>query len=132
MKFRSPGATPIRVALTSGHTAMVGPEWQELPSVFHYEAVRCGCHQEGQPEPPAQAAVENAPGAMNQVTDYDAAYRQALTTMLEREEDKDFTSAGLPNTNTVSQLCGFSARKEDVLRVYRAMVDEVDEDTPDD
>lgn len=124
MLFRSPTNKPIRIALTSGHTATVGPEWRELPVLFHHHAMTSGCERSDNSVVPELTEVEPGPDAMNRVVDHDTAYRNALTAMIERDEEGDFTRDSLPNTNAVSKLCGFSARKEDVLRVFRAMKDE--------
>lgn len=124
MEFRSPNGADIRIALLSGHTAIVGAEFRELAPIFHRAAVAAGCERRDQPPPPAEAPVLPSTEAMHRTVTPDAALRGAITTMLEREVKGDFTADSLPNTNVVSKLCGFSARKEDVLRVFRAMKDE--------
>jgi len=125
MRFRNPevGSPPIRVPLLSGHVALIGNEWRELPEIFHVEAVRRGAEREDRADIPYPQAVQvqAGPDAMSQTVGEDAHYRQAITAMLIRSVDGDFTGDGLPNTNVVSKLCGFRAVKEDVLRVFRAM-----------
>lgn len=120
MYFRSHTGQPIRLALLSGHVTIVGPEWRELSQIFHQAAFQAGCERSDQPPPPAQLKRDDG----RSMGDHDAAYRAALVTMLSRNEEGDFTRDSLPNTNTVSGLCGFSARKEDVLRVFREMKEE--------
>ena len=124
MRFRSPTDEPKRVALKSGHTAIIGPEWRELPELFHYQAMQEGCLRDDNLVVPVQAEVKAGEGASNQTVDYNTAYRQALITMITREEPADFTAASLPNINVVSKLCGFSAKKEDVLEVFRQLKEE--------
>jgi hypothetical protein len=119
VKFR---ANPsVRLALTSGHAAIVGPEWRELPAMFHQAALGAGCECDKEQFKAVHAEPQSTPEAAARPTSHDDVYRKALTTMLEREEEGDFNRDGLPNTNVVSKLCGMSARKEDVLRVFRAM-----------
>jgi hypothetical protein len=126
MQFRSPTDEPIRIALLSGHTANVGPEWRSLPEIFHHAAMTHGCERDDSRVVPIQKPVEAGEEAMHQVTDIDAKYRAALITMLSRSQEGDFTTASLPNINTVSSLVGFAATKVDVLRVFREMKDEAD------
>ena len=43
MKFRSPTDAPVHLALTSGHTAVVGPHPVELDARWHRVAIARGC-----------------------------------------------------------------------------------------
>lgn len=126
MRFRSPTAKPIRVALTNGHVAIIKNQWRELPETLHEAAVQAGAEREGQGKPPVRKPIVAAANAMGRVTDYDTAYREALTTMISRDVKGDFTKDSLPNVAAVSKLCGFAAVKEDVLRVFREMKAEAD------
>jgi hypothetical protein len=48
MLFKSPDPeNPVSLALTSGHTCVVGPEFTEIPSMFHRAAVMAGCESSG-------------------------------------------------------------------------------------
>ena len=47
MRFRSPTDKPVYMALTSGHTLVVGPALIEVPKHFHRMAVMQGCLPEG-------------------------------------------------------------------------------------
>ena len=42
MKFRSPTDEPLHVALTTGHTCTISPEGDEIPQMFHREAISRG------------------------------------------------------------------------------------------
>ena len=128
MQFRSPTDEPIRIALLSGHTASVGPQWRELPEVFHHAAMTHGCERDDNHVVPEQKPVEAGKDAMHQTVDIDAKYRAALITMISRSQEGDFTAASLPNINTVSSLVGFAATKADVLRVFREMKEEAEKD----
>lgn len=131
MRFRSPTGKPIHVATIQGHAARVTDKWRELPALLHDAAIQAGCEQEGKGKPPPKVPNVAGPGAMNQVADTDGEYRQALTTMISRDTKGDFTRDSLPNIAVVSKLCGFTAVKEDVLRVFREMKAEADVDGSD-
>jgi hypothetical protein len=139
MKFKSPNKTPIRVASTHGHIAIVGPEWKELPEVLHGEAIArgCVCDQEiVQPvDPTADPYGPPGPGAV--VTGGERAHiKAALKSMLmDRRErphvpmkgegnekfDARFTPDNLPRAEYVSQIAGITVGKSDVLAVWDEM-----------
>lgn len=119
MKFRSPTDQPIRVALTTGHVAVVGSEWRELPTHMHREALAAGCE--------SSDAVRQAPGKptkepAGQGNDEASVIRRQLQVMLEREGTEeakdDFTAAGMPNLNVLSGLCGFKVDKVTMGKVW--------------
>lgn len=124
MKFRAPTDVPVHLALLSGHAAIVTREWRELPPIFHAEALGKRCECDKRVLAPKEVSVQSGPEAQNQVADIDQHYRNAITTMLERNQEGDFTNDNLPNINVVSSICGFRAEKSDVMRVYRAMLAE--------
>lgn len=127
MNFRSPSDEPVFLALHTGHTAMVTREWSPLDPIFHAAAFekRCECDKGGIIAP-KDFQIEAADVSNARFSSIDDHYRAALTTMLERSEEGDFTNDGLPNIKAVSKVVGFGAVKEDVLRVYREMVAEAD------
>ena len=127
MKFRSPTETPVYLALHTGHTAVVRREWADLDPIFHAAAFekRCECDKGGVIAP-QDVAIEAAEVSEARFASTDDHYRAALKTMLERNEEGDFTKDGLPNIKSVSKVVGFVAVKEDVLRVYRDMVAEAE------
>lgn len=124
MQFRSPTGEPIKLTSTSGHSAIVGADWRPLPQILHREALSHGCECDQTKFKAVDPVPQAGPQAVSTIVDHAGAYRQALETMLGREEEADFTNAGLPDIRQVSKLCGFQARKEDVLHVWHAMVQE--------
>lgn len=124
MKFRSLDVD-IRIALTSGHVAIIGSEWCELPLMFHKLAIAQGAEFNKE-----SGKLEKEPAPDNShsppVT-HDQVIRTAIERMIGREEDGDFTADNNPNTNIVSDLAGMRCRKEDVMRVYREMLAEAAE-----
>lgn len=126
MRFRHPEG--VRVASTSGHVALIGPEWTELNPILHADALAAGCECDKTvfraepvvPAPPTKeaAARQDSP---------DQVIREALELMLARNEDGDFTKDNLPNVNVLAKLAGMTVRKEDALRVFRGMQSEAAE-----
>jgi hypothetical protein len=122
MQFRSPTSEPIRLALLSGHIAVIGQDWRELPEIFHSHAVKAGAERnDGKGPPPIMRPVRAGEDAIRGSIDYDTAYRDALKTMVTRSAAGDFTGASQPNIKVVSKLVGFSANREEVYRVFKAM-----------
>lgn len=104
MKFKSPGATPVSLALTSGHTAVVGPKFEELDARFHREAIANGCLPYG-------TKVE-APMADTSF-DRRKVVIEAINAMLDGAEEGDFTSDGKPDTQKLSDKVGFTVDRQE-------------------
>lgn len=125
MKFRAPTETPIRVALLSGHTAIITDEWRELDPIFHRDALAKGAQCDASEIRNEDVKVQSSPEGAAKVTDAESEIRKVIIQMLGREEDGDFVaSTGLPNLKTVEKLVGFRVDKEQVYAVFRAMKDE--------
>lgn len=121
MKFRSPTGANLRIAIDTGHCAIIGADWRELPEILHLAALSAGCECDQERMSARKVEPESTREAAARPATHDDVYRRALATMLERSEDGDFKADGSPNLNVVSKVAGMSARKEDVLRVFRAM-----------
>lgn len=136
MKFRSPNSTPIRVASTHGHVAIVGPEWRSLPDVLHGEAISKGCICDQQVFQPVDPTADpyGPPSPNGVVTGGERALiKSALKAMLidrmenphtPREgeaEDPRFTSDNLPRVEWVSKIAGITCDKSDVMAVWKEL-----------
>ena len=127
MQFRHP--TGVRIATLSGHVTLVGAEWRELPDFMHAQALSLGCECD---QTRFRADPEAKPKAAPAVdANDDAVIRRALELMLTRKGDPecagDFTADQTPNAKVVSKLTSLNVRKEDVMRVFRAMQAEASE-----
>lgn len=60
MKFRSPTELPIHLALTSGHTFVIGAEPVDVPNQFLRHAVTEGCIAVGAELPPDLVDIGSA------------------------------------------------------------------------
>jgi len=106
MRFKSPTENPIFVALTSGHTAQIGPEYGDLPEIFHREAIANGAV----PEPaPGQAKIE----ADKPPFDRKVAIAEAMNAMLDGSMDGDFTADGKPDLGRLSARVGFTVSRDE-------------------
>lgn len=137
MKFRCPNNIPIRVASTTGHIAIVGPEFRELPAALHADALAKGCicdQQIVQAVDPTADPYSNVAGANAVITGGERALiKQALKSMLidrienphvpseDQPTDSRFTPDNLPQVDYVSQIAGISANKVDVLDVWQEL-----------
>lgn len=111
MKFKSPTATPVFLALTSGHTAVVGPEFEELDARFHREAIANGCLPAGaKEEPPLEGAT---PGF-----DRRKVIADAMNLMLDGAVEGDFTADGKPDVRKLSAKVGFSVDRHERDMVF--------------
>jgi hypothetical protein len=140
MKFRCPNNTPIRVASTSGHVAIVGPEFRELPESLHAEALTKGCICDQQivqavdptADPYSKVAGANAVATGGERALIKAALKQMLLDRIENphsprdadDVDPRFTPDKLPQVEYVSKIAGIAVSKSDVLAVWKELQDE--------
>lgn len=100
MKMRSPTDTPIYLALTSGHTLVIGPELVEIPRMFHRMALAEECLPEGVDAPlPAEGEPE--------ATKMDLICK-AIRSMLNGNADGDFNNDGRPDVRRLTLKAGFN------------------------
>ena len=99
MRFTSPTDTPVHMALTSGHTFVVGPELVEVPPMFHRQAVLEGCIPEGMKSlPPEDPPDDNKQDLIV----------KAIRAMLASPKEGDFNNDGRPDVRKLSARCGFT------------------------
>lgn len=116
MRFRSPTETPVYLALTSGHTLVVGPELVEVPKQFHRPAVMEGCIPEGMDAMPAE---DGPPSETKQ--DLIVA---AIKKMLADPKEGDFNGDGKPDVRKLSQRAGFTVLADERNSAWTRINDE--------
>lgn len=121
MRFRSL-RHPIRISLTDGgHTAVIDTDWRELDKIFHGPALAAGAECDADHIQVEDVDIKDSAEAAGRPASHDDVIRSAIEVMLKRNEDGDFTADDLPNTNVVNNVSAMKFKKEDVLRVFRAM-----------
>lgn len=105
MKFRSTTGEPIHIALTTGHTAVVGTELTELDKIFHKEAIARGALPEG---------VDADDNATNTGFDRKQTIIDTLNAMADGDTQGDFNNDGRPNLKRLNERLGFTASREEV------------------
>jgi hypothetical protein len=96
MKFRSRKGCQ-RIALTDGRIALISEEWAELPDDMAPAAYALGCISEDMAN---IAGPEKESGITVDVV------KDAIKAMLIRQQEGDFTKAGLPDKTALNKLCG--------------------------
>ena len=110
MLFKSPTDKPIQVILLSGHCAVVGPEWRELPPILHPEAFKLGCISDNMNQEDIDARViEHTPKASS-------AEKLAEIIIAMKDEGEGFTAAGLPHLKTLSAKAGWTVSREEMMQ----------------
>lgn len=127
MKYRSPTGEDIRVTSTTGHVAIVGADWRELPRIYHQAAIREGCEVD-QGVIPNDSKAAKVQGAGPQSQPPEAVIERALKTMLERDQAGDFTADDQPNLKVLGKLAGFTVTRDQVTPIYQKLVEETGED----
>lgn len=105
MKFRSTTGEPIHIAMTTGHTAVVGTELTELDKIFHKEAIARGALPEG---------VDDDSEEVGKGFDRAAKIVEVLTAMVNGSTEGDFNNDGRPALKRVNERLGFTATREEV------------------
>ena len=120
MRLKSPTNTPISFgsATGSGHSMVLGPEGEDVPQMFVQSAFAAGAV-------PVDAVAEEfiaAPVKNHSKTDLEL-IEAGIKTMLERNEEGDFTGAGMPNRKKLSALVGLNVTAEDLQTAWTALND---------
>ncbi|MDR2330325.1 MAG: hypothetical protein LBE58_12040 [Comamonas sp.] len=116
LKFRSPTAEPMHIGLTSGHTTVISTEGNEIPAIFHREAIARGAIiVTGQSVETGAVAQPTAGGtAPVDTANRSLLIKQALQAMLDGGEEGDFTAEGKPNLTKLKARLGFAVTREEV------------------
>lgn len=115
MKFRSPTDTPVYMALTNGHTCVVGPDLTEVPDMFRRKAIAEGCLAEG--ETAAQAEAVQATRKIDLI-------RNAMQRMIADAEESDFNNDGKPDLRKLSKRAGFEVSRDERDEAWQDMADD--------
>ncbi|MEG0939717.1 MAG: hypothetical protein RSE32_13565 [Comamonas sp.] len=151
MKFRSPGSQALHIALLSGHTLAIPPEGVDVPAEFRREAIAKGAEpmaiESIQDSPAAVAALtamlaQSAPagaviGSNGSAQDDAAAaaaaaenrkvmIKAALKSMLEGNNEADFTADGKPNLNSLKKVAGFNVARGEADDAWAELQAELD------
>ena len=106
-KFKSTIGNQVRLSLLSGHTALVGPEWRELPELFHQEAYANGCVSDDMFKAQAMASIPVAKAeAIASNGSREAKILKEIAAMVEGNDLKDFTQSGAPDATILSTRVG--------------------------
>ncbi len=118
MRLKSPTNEPISFGTSngSGHSMVLGPEGAEVPKMFIQSAFAAGAV----PEDADTDEFVSAPKATFEKTDQEL-IQNAIKTMLERNDEGDFTAGGLPNRKKLSALVGMNVSAEDLTIAWTAL-----------
>lgn len=123
MKFKAPGDTPIYVALLSGHCAVIGSEWRELPPNLHRKALEEGCITDNMDKATLAAKTEAAKPAPS---NHEILIR-VIKDMMANPKEGDFTAADLPNMKVLVKKAGWNVSKEEMMQAVQAIGGEDDD-----
>jgi hypothetical protein len=127
MKFRAPSDKPVYLCLTSGHSAVIGNEWRELPILLHRKALEEGCVTDNMDEATIAAKIESAIPEQSK----HEILLGIVKEMMANPKEGDFTAADLPNLKRLSGQAGWSVSKEEMMQVVHSISSEPDSGKPD-
>ncbi len=125
MKFKAPSDQPVYIAMLSGHSAVIGVEWRELPVFMHREALAAGCITDNMDAETIAAKIDHA---APKDSNHDILVR-AIRAMMDNPKEGDFTNADLPNLKALSKVVGWTVNKEEMMQAVHAIASE-GEDEP--
>lgn len=125
MKFKSPTETPVYVALLSGHAAVVGDEFRDLPPNLHRKALELGCITDNMDAETINARIQEAtPNTSNH-----AILVGIIKNMAANPKEGDFVaSTNLPNLKRLAKSAGWSVSREEMMQAVQAIANEDEED----
>ena len=109
MKFKSPSADTLHIALTSGHSIVIEPEGTEVPAIFHKEAIARGAYPVG---------IEDAAPLAGQTFDRAQVIKDAINQMLDGDEEENFTNDGKPDLRKLRAIVGFGVAREEADKLF--------------
>lgn len=118
MRLKSPTTIPISFGTTSGsgHSMVLGHDGEEVPKMFLQAAFAAGAVPADADADEFVSAPSDTPSKSNQELIQDA-----IKVMLERNDEKDFTAAGLPDRRVLAKLVGLNVTAEDVITAWQAL-----------
>lgn len=118
MRLKSPTAESISFGTSngSGHCMVLGPEGDDVPQMFIQSAFAAGA------VPADSEANEFVSAPVPTVEKTSQELIQAgIKTLLERNEESDFTTSGMPKRNVLSGVVGMNVTAEDLAIAWKAL-----------
>ena len=117
-RFKSTTGQPVRIALTTGHVAVIPTQWMDLHERFHSQAYANGCISEDMIKNTASDHIDpKIVNVMNNVALQKNEVADAIRTLVRANDLEAFDSKGKPKSNILTDMVGF--------RVTNAVRDEV-------
>ena len=108
MRYRSRTGDPVRIALLSGHVAVVTGEWRELPDQFRDAAYASGCISDDMEvnKEVTKAVEAGALETLSQDAELKSKVRSAIQKALDEDNYKAFTVKNGPTHKYLTDEVG--------------------------
>jgi hypothetical protein len=126
MKFRTRSGM-VRLGSPTGHVHTLTEEWAELHERFHKEAYASGCVSEDmaavlatldKPAPDGEKPLHGDAARMDKV-------KVAIRKMLDGNEQKNFTAAGIPDLRILRAVADFEVTSDERDEAWRQVNEEL-------
>lgn len=124
MKFKAPGDTPVYIAMLSGHAAVIGDEWRELPPFMHRKALEEGCITDNMDQATIDAKIDSAKTGES----HHEVLVRVIKDMMANPSEGDFTASDLPNMKVLAKKAGWNVNREEMMQAVQSIADESDND----
>jgi len=126
--FKSLDGTNKRIALLTGHTIIIGPDWTPVHERFHPEAYSCGCISEDQVKNLGiEGATDSAAKTLNKMSLKKSDIRTAIIKLINENKIDAFTSGihgGKPKSSVLSEMIGTRVMNSERDAIWYKMQEE--------
>ena len=122
--FRARNGEEKRLTHPQGHIQIIGQEYVPVHPMFHADAYGSGCASSDMFEP-GGGFVQEKTGSGPEVLSAEARKEKIIEAIGKMAESGDatlFTAAGIPNTNVISQMVGFTVSAAERDAIYTEMI----------
>ena len=125
-KFRSRTGNDVRVALTTGHVAIVGSEWRDLAENFHSAAYSAGCISEDMVvnESLKEKQAEGTLDKLEEAAKFEAEVRFAIEKAIKDNNLDAFTKNNGPKAGFLKEVLGKPVPSHIRSKVWEDMLEE--------
>lgn len=126
MKFKVLKGPDVRIALLTGHVAIVGKEFEELDERFHKEAYASMCISEDMLKGQVSELHTHQAAAIVKMNTSKDRILEAIDTLVQSNNLKAFNAAGVPKAPELTKIIGksvSSAQRDEAWYDYQQAQD---------
>lgn len=128
--FKSASGEPVRLALLSGHIAVVGNEWIQLDERFHSSAYASGCISNDMALNNEISINQRTVEILDKVAQKKEKILGAMRTLVEDYNSDNFTTGNKPKTSLLTEMIGERVMNNERDELWYTLQDELKDNDP--